>query len=138
MTSQPNPPADSRRLFLATCDGEKTTAQIAAEAEMQRDAAEFAENLIEFIKSTMAAQCVLNEMARRQGQHVPLPEFSWHQVTAEFRARFTEAYKRKPREQSTEAFAREFVDSWPIGSRVLSAPCPPGASPIPVIWPVGD
>jgi hypothetical protein len=59
-----------------SCDGEKTTAQIAAEAAMQWDAAEFAENLSEIIKSTMAAQCILNEMARRQGKHVPPPPSS--------------------------------------------------------------
>jgi hypothetical protein len=138
MTSQPYLPADSRRLFLATCDGEKTTARIATEAEMERDAAEFAEELIEIIKSTMAAQCVLDEMARRRGKHVPASEFSWHDVTAEFRAQFAEAYERKPREQSAQAFAREFVDSWPIGSRVVPSPFPAAVSPIPVVWPQSD
>jgi hypothetical protein len=159
MTSQPNPPADSRRLFLSTCDGEKTTAQIAAEAEIQRDATEFAEELIEIIKSTTAAQCILDEMARRQGKNMPPREFSWHQVTAEFKARFAEAYNRKPRKQSAEDFASEFADYWPLGLHAFTTGNPlagltkedmtrahremerealANASPIPVVWPASD
>jgi hypothetical protein len=75
---------------------------------------EVVDAMVSNLNSTVTAQCVFDEMARRQGsQHGP--EFSWHYVTAEFEKRFAKAYAAKPRELSAEDFAREFVDHWPVG-----------------------
>jgi hypothetical protein len=47
------------------------------------------------------------------------PGLSWNTTTEEFRARFTEAYAAKPTDQSTDEFARAFVDQWPDGMAAM-------------------
>jgi hypothetical protein len=89
--------------------------QKAALAKMSPSQREMALNLCAALNRNVTAQEVFDEMGRRQGQQCG-PEFSWHHVTQEFKTKFTSAYANKPRRQSAEDFAREFVDQWPIGT----------------------
>ena len=88
--------------------------QEAALAEMDPRGRELALHLVNSLNRNVTAQEVFDEMGRRQGFRGG-PEFSWHYVTEEFKAKFLAAYANKPRRKSAEDFAREFVDEWPIG-----------------------
>lgn len=67
---------------------------------------------------TEAAEHIIDEMARRQGQKLG-PYFEWSLATAEFTARFNEAFLRKPPKESMKKFACAFVDAWPQGMAAL-------------------
>ena len=62
-------------------------------------------------------QEILDEFARREGKRYGFEYKPWN-MTDEFHARFDAAYAAKPKSQSCELFAREFVDAWPTGQRV--------------------
>ena len=79
-------------------------------------------------RSTAAAEAIIDEMARRQGLRLG-PYFDWSAATAEFRSRFRQAYAAKPREQTIEDFAWEFVEDWPPGPAALRLP-PEGSGKI--------
>ena len=80
-----------------------------------RIAQEFADNL----NRNVVAQCVLDEMAVRQGQGPTGPELSWNHATQDFRQRFLEAYRAMTPDVRMDAFVTAFVDAWPDGMGVL-------------------
>jgi len=70
---------------------------------------------------TEAAECIVEEMARRQGHRFG-PYFSWNLATETFRLRFEAAWvEAAPLGvlESVADFARMFVDAWPEGAAVL-------------------
>jgi hypothetical protein len=68
--------------------------------------------------ATAAAERIIDEMARRQGQRLA-PCFDWSLATRDFERRIGASLARKPSAQSMEEFVREFVDAWPRGMTAL-------------------
>jgi hypothetical protein len=112
-------PGTSKLAYITDALREKK--QKALLAEMTPHQRETSLDLVNTLNRNVTAQEVFDEMGRQQGSQCG-PEFSWHYVTEEFKAKFLAAYAKKPSRKSAEDFAREFVDKWPSGAGAMHMP----------------